>query len=254
MIENLPLFFGSSSEEMPEVSEGTVQTIVTSPPYYDLKDYGHKDQIGASDQSYDQFLSRLDTVWDECYQKLRSDGCLWIVVDTTMDRNGELRILPQDIVDRTQDIGFRHRDTVVWYKPTSLARMNPRLLANKKEYILLLSKSNEIKFNHNISTDNNVEDPGIRNERSKLGDLWRFPVKRGSLGGNVLHKAPFPIKLVKRMIRLSTDPNDTVLDPFLGSGTTAQAALELGRRVIGYEVNPDFEAITEDRLSEVELQ
>lgn len=77
-------------------------------------------------------------------------------------------------------------------------------------------------------------------------------MKRGSLGGNVLHKAPFPLSLVKRMIRLSSDPGDTVLDPFLGSGTTAEAALELDRAICGYEINDEFESIVSQRIQDLE--
>jgi len=129
--------------------------------------------------------------------------------------------------------------------------MNPNILANKKEYILVLSKSDNVKFNPDIELENDIEDPAISENTPQLGNLWRFPVKRGSLGSNILHKAPFPTELAKRIIRISTDPGDFVLDPFLGSGTTAQAALELGRQVYGYEINEDFKQTIEDRISEI---
>jgi len=175
---------------------------------------------------------------------------MWVVVDTTMDSNGNLCLLPQDVIDRAKQIGFEHLETIVWYKPTSLGGMNPKLLTNKKEYILLLTKSNTPKLNTEIELENGVEDPAISDDQ-RLGNIWRFPVKRGSIGTNNLHKAPFPSALVKRMIRLSTEVGDTVLDPFLGSGTTASAALELEREIYGYEINPEFEPILKERLETI---
>jgi len=186
----------------------------------------------------------------ECYLKLKSDGTMWIVVDSQINGQGGMLLLPNDISDISEDIGFRHLDTIVWYKPTSLGGMNPKLLANKKEYVLFLSKTEVPKYHRDIRLENDVEDPAI-SEGKELGNIWRFPVKRGSIGGNNLHKAPFPIPLIKRMLRLTSDEGDDVLDPFLGSGSTACAALQLRRRVWGYELNPEFKPIIEDRLSDI---
>lgn len=250
MIEQLALFFNKTSERMEDVPDQAVQSVITSPPYYDLKDYGHEGQIGAGDSSYEEFHSRLSTVWEECYAKLRNDGTMWIVADTVMGEKGDIRLLPHHIVKRAREIGFRHQETVIWYKPTSLAGMNPKILANKKEFILLFSKNENPKFDTRIELENSVEDPAVI-EGAQLGNIWRFPVKRGSLGKNILHKAPFPLELVKRMMRLSTDVGDSVLDPFLGSGTTACAALELEREIYGYEINQEFRSIIEERIEEL---
>lgn len=243
--------YWKSSEDMGEIQDECVQTTITSPPYFDLKDYGHEDEIGSADSSYDEFLTRLRHVWNECYTKLTEGGTLWVVANTVMAEDGGIRLLPQDIADDATSVGFSHIETIVWYKPTSLARMNPNLLANKKEYIMLFSKGDSPKLEPTVSSENGKEDPAISNYTT-LGDLWRFPVKRGSLGGNVLHKAPFPKGLVKRMVRLATDPGDTVLDPFLGSGTTAEAALELDRSIYGYEINEEFEPIVNERIDDID--
>ena len=239
--------YWQSSEDMSEIDDQSIQTTITSPPYFDLKDYGHYDEIGSADNSYEVYLTRLRRVWSECYKKTTEGGTLWIVADTTMSEDGKIRLLPQDIADQATEAGFSHLETIVWYKPTSLARMNPKLLANKKEYIMVFSKGDNPKLETTISRDNGKEDPAI-STNEPLGDLWRFPVKRGSLGGNVLHKAPFPKGLVKRMIKLSTDSGDTVLDPFLGSGTTAQVAIELDRDIYGYEINEEFKPVINERI------
>lgn len=238
-----------SSEDMSDVESGTAQAVVTSPPYWDLKDYGHENQIGTADESYEIYHDRLQGVWEECYQTLSEDGTMWIVVDTVMDR-GDMRLLPYHIIERAEEVGFIPQDIVTWYKPTAIAGMTDRNVVNKKEYVLYLSKSPNHKFNQDIEHDNGNEDPAI-SEGHKLGNLWRFPVKRGTAGQNVLHKAPYPRSLIERIVRLSTDEDDVVLDPFLGSGTTAYVALDLARSCIGYEINSEFEEVIDERLSEL---
>jgi site-specific DNA-methyltransferase (adenine-specific) len=175
---------------------------------------------------------------------------MWVVVDTTM-HEGDLQLLPFHVAEDAQSEGFKLRDVIVWYKPTSMGGLNPNMVVNKKEYVVYLSKGNSPKVRTEIPSDNGLEDPAIT-ENGDLGNLWRFPVKRGSLGNNILHKAPFPVGLAKRMIRISTDPWDKVLDPFLGSGTTACAARALSRQWVGYEINRDFERVIRDRLDQVE--
>lgn len=243
--------YWESSEKMSEVEEGSVQSVITSPPYWDLKDYGHEEQIGTSDESYEHYHDRMDKVWSECYDVLRDDGTMWVVVDTVMER-GDLKLLPYHISERAEDIGFVLQDIVVWHKPTAIAGMTDRNVVNKKEYVVYLSKNKEHKFNrYNVS--NGLEDPAVSREK-RLGNIWRHPVKRGSVGNDVLHKAPYPTSLIDRIVRLSSDKGDIVLDPFLGSGTTAKSALNLNRKCIGYELNRDFEGVITDRLSELKQQ
>lgn len=234
---------------MAEVDDGSVQSIITSPPYWDLKDYGHPDQIGSEDQSYEDYHERMDQVWSECYDVLRSDGTFWIVVDTVMER-GDLTLLPYHITERCEDIGFNLEDMIVWYKPTAIAGMTERNVVNKKEYVLYLSKEEDHKFGVSKDRENGVEDPAITGEDG-LGNIWRHPVKRGTIGQQVLHDAPYPTSLMNRIIRISTDEGDTVLDPFLGSGTTAYSAIKHGRQCIGYELNEEFRSVISERLSEL---
>lgn len=235
----------TSSEEMTEVQNETVQSVITSPPYWDLKDYGHEDQIGTADESYEHYHDRMTEVWNECHDVLREDGTMWVVVDTVMER-GDLKLLPFHIAERAEDVGFVLQDLVVWYKPTAIAGMTDRNVVNKKEYVVYLSKSKNHKYNAE-SGNNGVEDPAVA-EDHRLGNLWRHPVKRGTVGQNVLHKAPYPTSLIDRLVKVSTDTGDTVLDPFFGSGTTAASALNLGRRCIGYELNEEFAEVIAERL------
>lgn len=242
--------YWESSEDMSAVDNESIQSVVTSPPYWDLKDYGHENQIGTADESYDHYHSRMQAVWSECYDKLRDDGTMWVVVDTVME-DGDLQLLPYHIAERAEETGFILQDMITWYKPTAIAGMTDRNAVNKKEYIVYLSKDEEPKFRPDSGT-NGYEDPAIA-EGHRLGNLWRHPVKRGTAGQNVLHKAPFPSALVERLINISTSPDDIVLDPFLGSGTTAEVALELNRQCISYEINSEFKEVIKERIGQQTL-
>ncbi|EMA47241.1 DNA-methyltransferase [Halococcus saccharolyticus] len=248
--DQLDVHWGSS-ENMEAVEDGSIQSVITSPPYWNLKDYGHEDQIGTNDESYNQYHDRMQTVWSECYDKLADDGTMWIVVDTVMER-GDLQLLPYHIAERAEEVGFVLQDVVTWYKPTAIAGMTARNVVNKKEYVVYLSKSKGHKFREERGS-NGTEDPAVETGH-RLGNLWRHPVKRGSVGTNVLHKAPFPVSLSNRIVQVSTDEGDTVLDPFFGSGTTACSALDLERACIGYELNEEFRAVIEERLAPIQQQ
>lgn len=220
--------FGTS-ESMPEVESGSVQAVVCSPPYWNIKDYGHDAQIGRADP-YDRYHDRMDNVWAECHRALRDDGTMWVVVDKVWSK-GEVVPIPFDIATRCQRLGFRLLDLVVWNKPTAIAGMTPRNLVNKHETVVVLAKGRA---------------PKLRAEG--LGDLWRVVVKSGSIRRTPEHEAPYPEELIERIVRCSTDEGDLVLDPFLGSGTTAKVAVGMGRRCAGVELNPAFRAMIEQRL------
>lgn len=247
--DDLEIHWGSS-EDQSALPDETIQSVITSPPYWDLKDYGHQNEIGTPDESYDAYLDRLDAVWSECFDKLKEGGTMWVVVDTVMER-GDLRLLPHHIATRAEEIGFELRDMILWHKPTAIAGMTPRNVVNKKEYIVFLSKG-QPRLNTEVTVAG-PEDPAEKTGE-RLGNIWRVPVKRGTAGGSVLHKAPYPIELVNRVVRVSTSEGEHVLDPFMGSGTTAYAALDLGRQCTGFEINEEFRSVIEDRLSSLNQQ
>jgi len=238
-----------SSEDMSVVEPGSVQSVITSPPYWNLKDYGHENQIGTADESYEHYHDRMQKVWEECYRALRDNGTMWVVVDTVMER-GDLQLLPYHIAQRAKEAGFVLQDMITWYKPTAIAGMTDRNVVNKKEYVVYLSKNQDHSF-YEENVDSGAEDPAISDEH-RLGNLWRFPVKRGTAGQNVLHKAPYPQALTDRIVNLSTKSKDIVLDPFLGSGTTALSALENDRQCIGFELNREFEDVISERLDTIQ--
>ncbi len=234
-----------SSEKMTEIENGTVQAVITSPPYWNLKDYKHSKQIGFG-ESYEKYHERLDKVWSECWRVLKPNGTLWIVIDKIMQHDKIVHI-PYDITQRCRRLDFCLQDMIIWNKPTAIAGMSPNNLVNKYENVLFLSKSRHFKLNK--PTESNIAPDYTKDGR--LTDIWRFPVKAGSIRKTPAHEAPYPEELIRRIVQLSTDEMDITLDPFLGSGTTMKAALELNRRAVGYEINPDFLPVIADRLREV---
>ena len=235
-----------TSEKMAEVGNETIQAVVTSPPYWNLKDYKHADQIGFG-QSYEKYHQRLDCVWSECKRVMKPDGTLWIVIDKITQHDRIVHI-PYDIVQRCRELGFYVQDMIVWNKPTAIAGMSPNNLVNKYENVIFLSKSKDFKVN--LSPRSNIAPDYAKDGR--MSDIWRFPVKAGSIRKTYAHEAPYPEELIQRIVRLSTDENDTILDPFLGSGTTMKVALDLNRKAVGYEINPDYLPVIAERFRKLE--
>jgi DNA modification methylase len=234
-----------TSEKMEEILDEQVQAVVTSPPYWNLKDYSHYAQIGRG-ETYKRYHERLNKIWKECNRTLMHNGTLWIVVDKIFWK-GELLNIPFDIVRNCREIGFYLKDIIVWNKPTSIAGMNPRNIVNKYETVLFFAKSRDKIKLKNLPDD--AKQPDTTIDGKMLTNLWRFPVKAGSIRKTPDHEAPYPEELISRIIRISTDKGDLVLDPFLGSGTTLKAALELGRHCIGYEINEEFANVIAERLN-----
>jgi site-specific DNA-methyltransferase (adenine-specific) len=235
---------------MDDIPGGSVQSVITSPPYWNLKDYGHTDQIGTSDNTYEDYLERLKTVLKESHTVLRESGTMWVVVDSFVER-GDTKLLPHHVAEKAKEVGFNVQDYIVWYKPTAIAGYNDRTVVNKKEYVIFLSKTTNFDLYPSQDDSSGREDPA-NGPKDGLGNLWRHPIKRGSLGKkNILHKAPFPVSLAERLVRLSTQSRERVLDPFLGSGTTAYAALSTDREAFEYEINKDFEEVISERLSDL---
>lgn len=235
----------ATSEKMDKVPDSSVQSVICSPPYWYLKDYEHPDQIGHG-ESYGRYHERLNLVWSECERTLQPDGTMWIVVDKIWHESDVVHI-PYDIAVNCQKLGMYLQDLVIWNKPTAIAGMNDRNLVNKFEYIVFLSKEPR-GFKFRQPEESKRPPPDFAPKTGLLTDVWRFPVKAGSIRKTPNHKAPYPEELIARIVSVSTDEGDTVLDPFLGSGTTMKVALEVNRRCIGYEINDAFEPMIVDRL------
>lgn len=251
---NNKLIFGDC-REFKELEDNTVQLIVTSPPYWNLKDYGAKEQIGYY-ETFEQYIDSLNKVWSECYRVLNNGCRLCINIGDTFTGNkdyGRHKIMPihAHIIQGCENIGFDYMGTIIWNKISNHNNVNnsagiigsypyPRngLLTYEYEYILLFKKQGK----YDVIIDDEIK------EKSKLSREewkeyfnynWYFSGTRQTGG----HTAMYPEEIPKRLIKMFSFVGETVLDPFMGSGTTMKMANMLNRNCIGFEINRDYEKL-----------
>lgn len=300
-----------------------VQTCVTSPPYYGLRDYGHDGQIGL-EETPSAYIETMVEVFRCVWDVLKDDGTLWLNIGDSYSSHKDCKSIPQSLAKGTAkenahaiDIGkSRVRDSkmlkseglknkdligipwmlafalradgwylrqdIIWHKPNPMPESVKDRCTKAHEYIFLLSKSDKYFFDHESMREKSVdaeksaarykhsfwengkhqsgnyssngqkhtagekEFDGKRNRRS----VWTITTKpyKGA------HFATFPPDLIEPCILAGSRPNDIVLDPFMGSGTTAQVALQYGRKYLGCELNQEYEKLQNDRLRQNSFQ
>lgn len=233
------IVFGTS-ENMDQLKDETVDMIVTSPPYWDLKDYYKENQIGQ--ESYDIYSSRMYTVWEQCYKKLKNTGSIWININIRK-RNGNPILLPKLFVKQCTQIGFIYRGISIWHKSSGIPT-SAKNLSDHHEYVLIFTKSQKSKID--ITKFEQYCD--YKNEKISHKLFWNINRKAGSVGKNTIHPAIFPTELINRINIVSTKKGDLVVDPFLGSGTTLIASINNERNFIGYEFNEGFKELMDSRF------
>ena len=245
------------SRYMKEVPNESVHLTITSPPYWQLKDYGNGKQIGFND-NYEEYINNLNLVWNECYRVLHNGCRLCINIGDQFARSvyyGRYKVIPirTEIIKFCESIGFDYMGAIIWQKVTTCNTTGgatvmgsfpyPRngILKIDYEFILIFKKyGNAPKINKEMK------------EKSKLSQEewnkyftghWNFPGEKQDK-----HLAMFPEELPKRLIKMFSFVGDTILDPFLGSGTTSLTAKNLHRNSIGYEINEYFLPIIKEKL------
>ncbi len=247
--------FGSS-EAMTKIPDGSVNLTITSPPYWDLKRYSEEGgEIGH--ESYDDYLARLNRVWSECFRATVDDGLMVINVNSRRVK-GQFYPIAMDIAQRMTDWKLIHH--AIWYIPNALPQPSKyitRLFDHKFEDLLVFAKDWEYEHTFNkarVPQKYRNADPRAhkRNPAGRcIGDVIRIPAYRPPTVKQMnYHVAAFPDELVYLLTSVFSDPGDTVLDPFVGSGTTMKVAFNTGRRGVGYEINKDFEPLIDARLQE----
>jgi DNA modification methylase len=222
---------------------------ITSPPYWNIKNYGVKNQIGFG-QSYNHYLRDIEAVFRAVYSATKPTGSLWIVSDT-FKQDGELRLLPFDISARLRNSGWVLQDIIIWQKDRSLPWSHQGKLRNIFEYVAFYSKSPRFKYDvSGIRDIGDIKDYWIRYperyspEGKAPSRSWSIPIPRqgswGRTSNYVRHACPLPIELITRVLRLTTKPGDLVLDPFAGSGSVLAAAKAMGRRFVGTDLSPRY--------------
>jgi modification methylase len=232
--------FLQSAEHMGQLPDNSVALMVTSPPYHVGKDYD-------SDETFEEYLTLLQSVFTETYRVLQPGGRAVVNV-ANLGRRPYLP-LSHIVTGLMHDIGYFMRAEVIWRKGKGASGScawgswrspaNP-VVRDVHEYCLCFSKGRfdrVVKGEATITADEFME---------ATLSIWEIPAESAK---RVNHPAPFPTALPKRFIELFTFKDDLVLDPFLGSGTTAVAALQTGRNFIGYDVDPAYIEVAEKRIA-----
>ena len=304
-----------------KIAEKTVQTCVTSPPYFGLRDYGVEGQLGL-ENTPEQYVQKMVEVFREVRRVLKDDGTLWLNLGdsysnqksgdtysgfnarysgTGLDggkqaqtfanydkshkiefgiRSKNLLGIPWRVAFALQADGWYLRQDIIWHKPNPMPESVTDRCTKSHEYIFLLSKSSKYYFDNesikeplsvssisrlkqNIELQNgsdrangqqkkngNLKAVGdIQSEKRNKRSVWTVTTKpyKGA------HFAVFPDTLITPCILAGSNYNDIVLDPFMGSGTTAEVALRLSRQYLGFELNPEYKQLAENRLKKYQI-
>jgi DNA modification methylase len=246
------------ARSMDQIEDATVGLVVTSPPYFAGKEYEEALGEGHVPGSYVDYLAMLRDVFAECVRTLEPGGRLAINV-ANLGRK-PYRSLSADVITILQDeLGLLLRGEIIWLKQRgasgscawgSFQRPSNPVLRDLSERIIVASKGRfdralpaavrhkkQLPSTTTISRDEFME---------ATTDIWEFPPESAKRVG---HPAPFPVELPTRLIELYTYAGDLILDPFMGSGSTAIAALQCHRHYVGYETDPDYVAAAEQRIA-----
>lgn len=264
MMKTIHTIINGDCREMSLLKDCSVHLVVTSPPYWQLKDYGSTHEIGFN-HTYEDYINHLNLVWQEAYRVLNYGCRLCINIGDQYARAvyyGRYKVIPiqTEIIRFCETIGFDYLGAIIWQKVATVNTSGgatimgsfpfPRngIVKMDYEFILLFKK-------HGTSTEE------ISKERKELSRMtkeewntyfqghWHFPGEKQKK-----HLAMFPLELPRRLIKMFTYVGDTVLDPFLGSGTTTLAAAELNRNSVGYEINQEFIPIIKEKVVSEEKQ
>ena len=273
------LLIGDIREKSKEIETESVQTIVTSPPYWGLRDYDNSGQIGQ-EESPEQFVKELVTTFSELKRVLKKDGTFWLNLgDTYFGAKGghwdssnsitnsetgtnyrmsraappkhpylktkDLVGIPWRVAFALQKDGWYLRNDVIWHKPNPMPEAVNCRCAKSHEHIFLLSKSPNYYFDAKAIAEPSM-DVNNPNGTKVRKDVWT--INTSTYKG--AHFAVFPMDIPELCIKAGSREGDIVLDPFMGSGTTAVVAKRLSRRWIGIELNPEYANIIKERTAQ----
>ena len=253
------IYCGSALDVLPKLPEKCINCVVTSPPYFWLRDYGVDGQIGK-EESVDEYVSAITEIMKEVRRVLREDGVVFFNVGDTfysgkgkshgqdekskkrrfglraVDKSGGLGIglqrksligIPWRLATSFMESGWVLRSAIIWHRLNRLPEHVQDRPGRSYEYVFLLAKARKYYFDKKPLVDKKIEE-----------DMWTIPAQPRVSGG--LDTAPFPDELVRRCLDSGCPKNGTVLDPFVGSGTTVRVANAMGRSAIGIDLNREF--------------
>jgi len=250
------------SRRMPEITDESIDLIITSPPYWQIKDYGVPGQIGYG-QDLHQYLKSLYYVWSECFRVLRKGGRFCLNIGDQFARSviyGRYKVIPlhAEFITQCESLGFDFMGSIIWQKKTTMNTTGGATVMGSFPYPPNGIVEIDYEFIHIFKkpgqgkrvTKEIKEASKITKEEWKkyFSGHWYF-------GGakQIDHEAMFPDELPRRLIKMFSFVNDVVLDPFLGSGTTLKVALELKRSGVGYEINKNFLEIIKKKVNNSDI-
>jgi site-specific DNA-methyltransferase (cytosine-N4-specific) len=282
LTEDCTIIHGDSRIELAKMPEKVFQCCVTSPPYWGLRDYDTDNQIGA-EECLEQYINDLVLVFREVRRTLADDGTLWLNIGDSYtsgnrtwrdtDKKNPARgmdyrpptpngLKPKDLIGvpwriafALQADGWYLRSDIVWHKPNCQPESVKDRPTRSHEYMFLLSKSERYYYNGDAIKEPTYTNGQTKNKRTvwfmnALETVWNVNTEpfKGA------HFAVFPRSLIRPCILAGSKEGSLVLDPFLGSGTTGEVCLELGRKCVGIELKSEYIDIANNRLKNSQLQ
>ena len=263
------IYHGSALDVLKAMPTNTVNCVVTSPPYYWLRDYGVGGQIGM-ETSISEYVDTLTEIMNEVRRVLRDDGVAFFNIGDTfysgkgmshgqdekskkrrfglraVDKSGGMGIglqrksligIPWRLATSFMESGWVLRSAIIWHRLNRLPEHVQDRPGRSYDYVFLLAQSRKYYFNKQALVDKKIEE-----------DMWTIPAQPKPSGG--LDTAPFPDELVKRCLEVGCPKNGIVLDPFVGSGTTVRVANEIEMSGLGIDLNRDFCVYAANSLGE----
>jgi DNA modification methylase len=270
--DDVRIIGGDVRDVLVNLPSNSAQCVVTSPPYWGVRDYGVAGQIGAEPVLRD-YVRTLTDIFRKVRRVLRPDGTLWLNIANTYSSGGRTwrdddaknkgrgmsyrpptpeGLKPKDLVGvawmvamELQLDGWYLRNDIIWNKPNCQPESVKDRLTVSHEYVFMFSKEERYLFNQDAILEPRKDGNGHKNRRT----VWNINTEPYAEA----HFAVFPTELVRPCILAGTRPGDVVLDPFFGAGTVGLVALELGRRCVGVELNETYLAMARRRIAAVQM-
>jgi site-specific DNA-methyltransferase (adenine-specific) len=265
-LEESLILEGNSLEILRLLPSNSIQCVITSPPYWGLRDYNINGQIGL-EPSLHEFINHLVTIFNEIKRILCDDGTLWLNIGDgyTSGNRGfrasdkknparamtvrpntpeglkpkDLQGIPWRLAFALQDDGWYLRSDIIWNKPNAMPESVKDRPTRSHEYLFMLTKSEQYYYNYEASRE-----IGLNGDYRNRRTVWNINTQ----SFQEAHFATFPSKLVEPCLLISSKPGDFVLDPFFGSGTVGVVCVQNERQYVGLEINPEYVEIAANRL------
>ena len=274
-MNSIKIIQGDCIETLTQLEDQSVNTCITSPPYWGLRDYGEADQLGLEDTP-EEFVDNLVKVFREVKRVLRDDGTVWLNLGDSYMLNKQLACIPFKVALALQADGWYLRQDIIWHKPNPMPESVKDRCTKAHEYIFLLSKSPKYYFDNEAIKEDSIYAPNkthekerakgyykgkwsnpekgsrhdgsfkaIRDKKNKRS-VWKVPTK----GYKEAHFATYPTALIEPCVLAGCPIDGGVLDPFAGSGTPGIVAANNSRNAVLLELNKEYIDIAERRIKD----